>query len=104
MLARKTAMMCSDVLVADSFTEMSCYSLCKPARVDEDERCLVLANELGQSIVNLIPHLARHHSLQRRLRQLDCEVEFSRMTAVDDRAVRPVARRDVFSADEKARH
>ena len=61
MLARETAVMRRDVLLADSFPKMSCDSLRKPARVDENERGVVLANQLRESIVNFVPNLAGHH-------------------------------------------
>src|SRR5215213_811404 len=98
MLTREAAVMRGDVLLADPFPQMSCDPLRKTARVDEDERGVVLANQLGQSIVNLVPDFAGHYGRQRRLRQLDGNVEFSGVTAVDNRAVR------VFSANEESRN
>src|SRR6185503_15126794 len=98
---RETAVVRRDVLLAEPFPKVSCDSLRKPARVDEDKRGVVLANQLRQSIVNFIPNLAGHHSGHRRLRQLDGEVEFSGVTAVDDGAVRYVIGVEVFRSDEK---
>jgi hypothetical protein len=67
LFASETAVMRGDVFVADSFAEMACDSFGQPARVNKDERGVVLANQLRQSIVNFIPNFAGHHCLQRRL-------------------------------------
>ena len=60
-----------DVFVTNSFTQMARNALCETARVYKYECGLVLANELGQAIVNFVPDLARHNCRQRRLGQFD---------------------------------
>ncbi len=74
------------------------------ARIHENKRGVVLANELRQAIVNFIPDFARHHRFQRRLRQLDRDVELARVAAVDNRAVGNVVGVDVCCANEKPRY
>src|SRR6185369_9888658 len=92
-----------NVLLADSLTKVTRDSFSEPACVHEDEGSVVLANQVSEPIVNLIPDLARHDGLQRRLRQFDGDVEFSCVATVDDGAVGNVVDVDILSADEEAR-
>jgi hypothetical protein len=56
------------------------------------------ADQLGQPVVHLAPHLGRHHRSQRRARHLDGEVALAHMAGVDDLDF-------VFAlADQEARH
>src|SRR5688500_7085103 len=94
-------MMRGDILVADTLTQMSGHSLREASRIHKDKGRVVLANQLRQSIVNFVPNLSRHHCLQRRFGQLNRDVEFSRVTAVDDGAAGNVVGVDISCADEK---
>ena len=38
----------------------------------------------GQPVIDLLPHFARHHCFQRRVRNLDAEVARALMAGVDD--------------------
>src|SRR2546425_13048926 len=64
--------------------------------------CAVLADELPQPLVDLVPPLGRHHRLERRRGDLDREIERARMPRIDDAGVgcrvsgASEERRDVF--------
>ncbi len=95
--------MSRDVFVADPLAKMPRNTFCQPARVHKNERRLVLANQLGQPVVNFFPHFAGHYCLQRRLRQFDCDVEFSRVTTIDDCAVGYVVGIEIMCPDQEPR-
>ena len=57
------------------------------ARVDEDQRGAMLAHELGEPVVDLCPHLARHDRFERRRRHLEREIAPPRVTGIDDAAI-----------------
>jgi len=65
-------------------------------RVDEDERGAVRADQRGDAIVVLLPHLVGHHGFDRGARDLQREVEGAAMAFVDDL--------DVGTGPEPARH
>ena len=67
------------------------HALGEPARVHEDERGAVRLDELDEPVVDLLPHLVRHHRLERRAGHFDREVDLALVAAVDDRARRPFA-------------
>ena len=85
----EAAVMRGDVLVAEALRQMARGALGETPRVDEDQRRAVLAHELGEPVVDLLPDLARHHGFERRRRQLDREIALAHMAGVDDRAVGP---------------
>ena len=60
-------MMRGDVLVAESFTQMARNTFSQASCVYEDQRGLMLANELGQAIVDFFSHFTRHDGLQWRI-------------------------------------
>ena len=57
------------------------------ARVHEDERRAVLAHQLGDARVDLLPLLVRADGRERRGRDLDREVELAEGARVDERAL-----------------
>jgi hypothetical protein len=46
---------------------MARHALGEPSGIDENERRSVLSDQVGQSLVNLVPDLSRHHSLERKI-------------------------------------
>jgi len=74
------------------------HALGQPPRVDEDERGAVRLDQLDQPCVDLLPHLERHHRLERRARHLDRDIDLALVAAVDDRAA------GLLRADQEARH
>ena len=62
---RHAAVVGGDVLLAEPLGEMPRDALGLPPGVDEHERRPVLAHELRQAVVDLRPHLPRHHRLER---------------------------------------
>jgi hypothetical protein len=71
-------------LVAQPFTQMAGDPFGEAAGVHEDDGGLVGLDELGDPVVHLAPHVSRHDRLERRLGQLQCEVEGAAMASVDD--------------------
>ena len=59
-------------------------------------------DELGQAIVDLLPHLRRHHRFERSGRHFEREIARAPMAGVDDGARRLAAVR--AGADQEARH
>ena len=54
-----------DGVLAQPFGQMSRGALGQPAGVHEHQRGLVLADQLGQPLVDLFPHFGRHDGLER---------------------------------------
>ena len=76
-----------DVLGADALGKVHRHALGEPAGVHEHECGAVFADELGQSVVQLLPHFRRHHRLERRRGDLDREVELPGVARVDNAGV-----------------
>ncbi len=85
-LLREAAVVRRDRVLAEPLAQVPRHALRQPSRVDEDERRLVRADQLGQPVVVLLPDLVRHHGAERRARDLDREVEPAAVAFVDDRA------------------
>ena len=83
---RETAVMGGDVLLADALRNMARDAFGQAAGVDKNDGGAMLENQFGQPIIDLRPHLARHHRLERRGRKLQSKIAAARMAAVDDRA------------------
>src|SRR5581483_6743306 len=71
------------------------------ARVDEHQGGTVLADELGEPVVDLRPDFAGHHGLQRRRRDFDGEVALPNVTGIDDRAVRMISWTGVLRSNQE---
>ena len=83
-------------------------ALGEPARVDEDERA-VLADQLGEPVVDLLPDLIGRDRLDRRAWHLEPQVHVADVPLVDDlaigsRAVLSVGAAVAPGAHEEARH
>ena len=85
-LAREAPVVGGDLLLAEALGEGAGGAFGEPARVREDEGRAVLAGEGSDAVVDLVPHLGRHHRLERRGRELDGEVAEAVEALVDDRA------------------
>ena len=71
LLLRQAAVVRGDGVVAEPVAEVARDALGHAARVDEDQRRAVLGDQLREAVVVLLPHLVRHHRLERRARDLD---------------------------------
>ena len=87
LITRQAAVMRRDVLGADALGKVHRHALGEPAGVHEHECGAVFADELGQSVVQLLPHFRRHHRLERRRGDLDREVELPGVARVDNAGV-----------------
>ncbi len=97
-LLGKAAVMRRDALGAEPLGELVRHALGQPPRVDEDERSAVRLDQPDQALVDLLPHLVRHHRLERRAGHLDGEIRVAIVAAVDDGAF------GIPRAGEEARH
>ena len=95
----ETSMVSGDRVFTDPVAEMSRDALRHPPRIDEYQRRPVFSNQRGQAIVVLLPHLVGHDRIERRLRDLDGQVDLAPVALVDDCAAATI----VAGADEKAR-
>ena len=77
-----------DRLLAQPVGQPCGQPLRHPARVDEDEGGPVGLDRLRQPLVDLRPHLVRHHRFHRRGRHLDGQVHCPSMALVDYRTAR----------------
>ena len=108
-IAGEAAVVGRHVLFAHSLGQMTRDALGLAARVDEHERGAVLAHELGEPIIDLVPHLSRHDRFERCRRYLEGKIAPSRVTGIDDAALprRPRtgcrAALAAMLADQKAR-
>src|SRR4051794_13389386 len=89
--------MAGDLLFAKHLGQAGRDTLGKLARVDEDERCAMRLNEVGDPPINLVPLLVRAHRRQRRGRNLDGDIHRAAMTDIYEIAFAP-------NADEEAGH
>ena len=80
-------MMRGNCVGPQQFAQMMGDPLGHPARIDEDQSGAVHLNQLGQPAINFLPNFIRHYCFQRRLRNLNRQVQFAAMADVDDCAI-----------------
>ena len=95
-VARQAAVVARDLVLPQHLGEARRHTLGQLARVDEDERGAVLADQPGHAPVDFLPGLVRADGRQGRVRHLDREVEAAVMAGVDQGAIAP-------GADQQAR-
>ncbi len=88
---RETAVVATHALAAEPGTEPGRDALGELAGVHEHERRPVRAHELGDPLVDLVPHLVRAHGRERRWGELDAEIDGAQVSRVHrfDRAPHP---------------
>src|SRR2546425_37675 len=102
LLLREAAVVRRDLIRAVALGQMQREALGEAPGVHEYQRGAVLADELHQPLVDLVPHLGRHHRFERRRGDLDREIERARMPRIDDAGIgcrvsgAGEERRDVF--------
>ncbi|MNO70326.1 hypothetical protein D3C76_612050 [compost metagenome] len=93
------------LVVAQAFGEVAGDALGQPPGIHEDQRGALRLRQLGEAVVDRIPHLVGHHRLQRRRRHLDAEVAGTAVADVDDAAgFQPRLRIAGTAADQETRH
>jgi hypothetical protein len=85
--ARQAAVVRGHALVAQALAEVARRALGHAPRVDEHQRGAVLAHQLRDALVDLLPLVVRHHRRQRRRRQFQRQVALLGVADVDQRAV-----------------
>ena len=63
---RQAAVVRGDVLGAEALGELVRHALGQAPRVDRDQRGAMRLDQRDQPVVDLLPHLVRHHRLERR--------------------------------------
>ena len=86
---RHAAVMRNDLVLAQALGKLMRHPLDVPARVDEDQRRPVLANELRDAIAGLVPLLLGSDSVQLVARHFDVDVERPPRAALHDGAGGP---------------
>ena len=84
-LLRHAAVMSGDGLFAETVGELARDAFGHAPGVDEHQRRAVVLDELGQARVNVLPHLVRHHRLERRSRNFQTQIAPTLVPRVDDR-------------------
>src|SRR4029077_2705669 len=87
-LAREAAVMRGDGVFAKTLFEMVRDAFGKAARIDEHERRAVLANELGDAIVDFVPHFMRGDRTEFAGGNFNREVEDALVADLDDNGIR----------------
>ncbi len=75
------------MLRADPLGQLARDPLGHPAGVDEDQRGTMRLDQLGQALIDLLPHLRRHHGFERGFRHLEREIARAAMAGINDGAV-----------------
>ena len=91
-----------DLIRPQALGEMQREPLRQPPGVHEHQRRAVLRDQLHQPLVDLVPHLGRHHRLERRRRDLDREIERAGVAGVNDLGKRDAGCGMGASSDEEA--
>ena len=73
-----------DRLFTEPLAQMPRRTLGHLPRIHEDQRRLVTGDELGETVVVLLPDLVRHDRVERRARDLNCEIDCATMALVND--------------------
>jgi hypothetical protein len=71
-------------LLTQALRQVSGNPLRQPTGVYKHQRSLVLLDQLGQAIIDLAPHLARHHGFEGRSGHFQRQVEFPAVALIDD--------------------
>src|SRR5581483_1593452 len=78
-------------------------SLGHTTRIHENERGAMFLDQLRQSRINFLPDFVRHHGFERRLRNLNPEIELAFVSHVDDGAIWIASSIDITRSNEKTR-
>ena len=97
-LLGQAAVMRGDMIFTDALGQMPRDTFDHPARIDEHQRGAMLQNQRRHPVVNLRPHLPRHHRLERRWGNFQRQIAAANMTAVDNGA------RNLMCAGQKLRN
>ena len=74
-LAREAAVVRCHCILPNSVGQTVRYALCQGARIDEDQRGTMLLGELRETVIDLVPHLMRHHRREWTRRNFHSKVE-----------------------------
>ena len=83
-LARQAAVVRQNGVLAEPLGQVMRDALGEPARVDEDQGGAVLADQLGDAVVDLAPHLVGGDRAELVARDLDRQIHRAAVADVDD--------------------
>ena len=87
LLLGQAAVVRGDVLGAEPVGQLRASPARPSAGVDEDQRGAVRLDQVRETLIDLLPHLGRHHRFERRVRNLEREIARAAVAGVDDGAV-----------------
>src|SRR5271166_3895269 len=93
-----------DFIVTEPVAKVVGYTFREAAGVDEYERRFVSFNKVRQPAIDLRPDFIRHHGLKRRTWQLDCQIQFPRISAIYYRTPRVPYFIDVTGPNKESRY
>ena len=86
LLLGQTAVMRGHLIFAEPLGQLTGYPFGHPPGIGEDQGGLMPLDQLGQSVVNLLPDFTRHDGFERGRRHFEGEVARPAMAGVDDPA------------------
>ena len=86
LLLGQAAVVGRDLLLAEHGAQGVAHALRQAAGVDEDQGGAVVENQVGESLVEFLPHLVRHHRLKGRTGQLQRHLHLPPVPGIHDRA------------------
>ena len=93
-LAREAAVMRGHRIFSQAFREMMRHSFREAARVYKNERRAMLPNQLGDAVVNLVPHFMRGDRAKFARRNFDGQIERALMPDLHDHRIGTAAARE----------
>ena len=87
LLLGQAAVVRGHVLGADPLRQLARHPLRHPAGIDEDQRGAMRLDQVRETLIDLLPHLGRHHGFERSVRNLEREIARAAVAGIDDGAV-----------------
>ena len=101
--ARQAAVVRQDGILAQALGQVVRHALGQAARVDEDQRGAILADQLGDAVVDLAPHFVGGDRAELVARHLDREIHGAAMAHVDDAGAVAEEGRDLLDGLHRGR-
>ena len=82
----EAAVVRSDLVVPEAFGNVPRHAFDHPTCIGKDQRRAMCPDQLGQTVIDLLPDLGRHHGFERRGRHLDCKIARAAVTQINNAA------------------
>src|ERR1700691_1979597 len=83
-------MMRSHCVLAENRGKMMAHALRKPPGVDKNQRGTICEHEIGDALVNLLPHLVRSYRAKLAGRNFDSQIQMAPLRNLHDCRAGPV--------------